>query len=68
MIMDWNAAGPWKIEGSEGNSLIVNNDLEMAYFKARSLIYESTRLREISQEEYEILLDDGSVVNTIKRF
>jgi hypothetical protein len=32
--MDWNAAGPWQIEDLEGNSLIVNDDLEMAYFKA----------------------------------
>jgi hypothetical protein len=66
--MDWKERGPWKIEDLEGNSLVVNDDLEMAYFKATSLIYDLTcRLREISSDEFEIVVGDGTVVNTIRR-
>ncbi|HEY3419381.1 MAG TPA: hypothetical protein VGK23_02390 [Methanomassiliicoccales archaeon] len=65
--MDWNAAGPWKIEDLEGNSLIVNTDLELAYYKATSLLYEFSQLREVSLDEYEIVLGDGIVINTIER-
>ncbi|HEY3420602.1 MAG TPA: hypothetical protein VGK23_08635 [Methanomassiliicoccales archaeon] len=65
--MDWNAAGPWKIEDLDGNSLVVSKDLELAYFKATSLIYASTKLWEISPDEYVVVLEDGTVVNTIKK-
>jgi hypothetical protein len=65
--MDWNAAGPWRIEDPEGNSLVVNTDLELAYYKAKSLIYEVAQLREISPDEYEVVLEDGNVINKIRK-
>lgn len=50
--MDWHATGPWKIEDLEGNSLGINDDLVIAYFKATSLICDlTTQLREISLDE-----------------
>ena len=45
-MIDWTYKAQWKISDLEGNSLTVNTDLELAYFKARSLLYAGTEFRE----------------------
>lgn len=50
----------------EGNSMIMNDNLFMAYYKARALDLV-VGIREVTPELYELLNEDGKVINTIIR-
>jgi hypothetical protein len=65
--MDWNERAAWTISDLEGNSLTLNDSLDIAYYKARALNPDIAGIREISPVLYELVLGDGSVINKITK-
>ena len=63
--MDWEAKGPWKIKDLKWNSMIMNDTLMMAYYKARALDL-MIGIRKVTPKQYELFNVEGKVINTIK--